>query len=99
MNVETWKLTFKAAPDENGVPMPVRVRRLLKAALRSYRLRCVDIEVFGVGDSGVQIGTTFAMAASPKPDEIDDRSFNSGQGDETSRNIGFRETYYPQNPG
>lgn len=39
---EAWTITFVPAPDENNIPMPVRVRRLLKMALRSCRLRCID---------------------------------------------------------
>lgn len=35
-----WTLTFRAEGD--GPPVEIRVRRLLKAALRTYGLRCVD---------------------------------------------------------
>lgn len=42
-NPEKWTLTFTAAPSEDNPPMCVRIRRLLKAALRSYSLKCVDI--------------------------------------------------------
>jgi len=38
---ELWHFTFKAA-DPGNPPMAVRVRRLLKTALRSHRLQCVD---------------------------------------------------------
>ena len=39
---DRWKLTFQAEGD--GPPVAVRVRRLLKAALRTYRLRCVAVD-------------------------------------------------------
>ena len=38
-------LTFRA--EGGGPPPEIRVRRLLKAALRHYRLRCVAIEATG----------------------------------------------------
>jgi hypothetical protein len=37
---ELWHLTFRAEGD--GPPVAIRVRRLLKRALRSFGLRCVD---------------------------------------------------------
>jgi len=36
---ELWTLTFRVLPD--AVPAAIRVRRLLKTALRRDRLRCV----------------------------------------------------------
>jgi len=39
--MNTWTLIFRAEGD--GPPTAVRVRRLLKAALRAYGLRCVRI--------------------------------------------------------
>lgn len=42
---ELWKLTFRAINRRvaGGVPPEIRVRRLLKKALREFGLRCVDI--------------------------------------------------------
>jgi hypothetical protein len=37
---ELWHLTFRAEGD--GPPVAIRVRRLLKRALRSFGLRCID---------------------------------------------------------
>lgn len=37
-----WTLTFRAEGD--GPPVAVRVRRLLKAALRTYRLRFLAVD-------------------------------------------------------
>lgn len=42
---ETWTLQFSAAGD--GPPLAVRIRRLLKAALRGYGLKCI-----GYGPNG-----------------------------------------------
>lgn len=39
---ERWTITFEDLPDEYGRPMAYRVRRLLKHALRSLNLRCLD---------------------------------------------------------
>jgi hypothetical protein len=39
---EQWTLTFLPLTDE--VPIEVRVRQLLKYALRAQRLRCVKID-------------------------------------------------------
>lgn len=36
-----WTLTFRAEGD--GPPVELRVRRLLKAALRCHGLRCIDV--------------------------------------------------------
>jgi hypothetical protein len=38
---ERYRLTLEALPD-GGAPAPIRLKRFLKAALRSYGLRCVD---------------------------------------------------------
>lgn len=38
---ETWTLTFRAA-DTGDPPTELRIRRLLKAALRQFGLRCID---------------------------------------------------------
>ena len=35
-----WQITFRAEGD--GPPVECRIRRLLKAALRAYGLRCVE---------------------------------------------------------
>ena len=37
---DDWHLTFRA--EGQGPPVAIRVRRLLKAALRSYGLRCIS---------------------------------------------------------
>jgi hypothetical protein len=39
-----YRITFKAQPD--AVPEIVRLRRLLKTALRAYRFQCLAIEEF-----------------------------------------------------
>jgi hypothetical protein len=36
-------LVFRPLPDPEGVPVAVRVRRLLKYALRALRLKCVRL--------------------------------------------------------
>jgi len=36
----TWTLTFRSTP--NSVPEEIRMRRLLKAALRQFGFRCVS---------------------------------------------------------
>ena len=40
---ERWTLVFEA--ENAGPPMTIRIRRLLKAVLRAYGLRCVVAEV------------------------------------------------------
>jgi hypothetical protein len=40
---ETFTLTLRALPDPDDVPAVVRLRRVLKSLLRSYRFRCVDV--------------------------------------------------------
>lgn len=42
---ETWTLAFRDVDHRSPVPLPLRVRRLLKYALRAVGLRCVDIQV------------------------------------------------------
>lgn len=37
----TWTVTLR--PEGDGPPPAIRVRRLLKAALRAYGLRCVAV--------------------------------------------------------
>jgi len=41
---ERFSLTLQALPDPDGVPAIIRLRRVLKYALRVCRLRCVAIE-------------------------------------------------------
>jgi hypothetical protein len=41
--VEVWTLSFK--PEGDGPPAAIRVRALLKRALRSHGLRCTDYRV------------------------------------------------------
>ncbi len=41
---ERYAIVLQAMPDQDGVPTIIRLRRFLKAALRSYRLRCVRCE-------------------------------------------------------
>lgn len=41
MSRERWALVFE--PLDDAVPAPVRVRRLLKYALRGLRLKCVNM--------------------------------------------------------
>jgi hypothetical protein len=45
MPAEIWTLSFRAEGD--GPPVEIRVRRLLKAALRSFGLRCLDYAACG----------------------------------------------------
>ena len=43
---ETFVITLEALPDKPGVssaPAPIRLRQLLKIALRGLRFKCVDI--------------------------------------------------------
>jgi hypothetical protein len=47
---EVWPMTFRA--EGAGPPAAIRVRRLLKAALRGYGLRCVSL----CGPDAVQHG-------------------------------------------
>lgn len=42
-NREQWTLTFEDMPDQHNRPMCARVRMMLKATLRGFRLRCVDV--------------------------------------------------------
>lgn len=44
-SAETWALTVRG--EGYGPSLPIRVRRLLKAALRHYGLRCVGIGIAG----------------------------------------------------
>jgi hypothetical protein len=37
-------ITFRALPDRHDVPVGVRVRQLLRTALRRDRLKCVRVE-------------------------------------------------------
>lgn len=37
-------ITFRPLPDAEEVPVAVRVRRLLRTALRRDRLRCLKVE-------------------------------------------------------
>lgn len=39
---ETWTITFQDMPDPLNRPMAIRIRQLLKIALRGCHLRCVD---------------------------------------------------------
>ena len=39
----TWIFSFQATGD--GPPVEIRVRRLLKAALRGYGLRCINARI------------------------------------------------------
>ena len=40
---ERFRLVIQDAGDRNNVPVMPRLRRLLKAMLRGYGIRCVDI--------------------------------------------------------
>lgn len=48
--VERWTFTFEPLPDE--VPVAVRMRLLLKTALRRLRLKCVGISGERTGTDG-----------------------------------------------
>jgi hypothetical protein len=54
---ERYSIILQAIPDQGGAPAIIRLRRFLKAALRSYRLRCVRIEAL---DSPASPGTDAA---------------------------------------
>ena len=47
MEAERFTLTLQALPNPDGVSAIIRLRRVLKAALRSYGLRCVRCELEG----------------------------------------------------
>ena len=40
---ERWVIVVRAEASESEVPTPIRVRRWLKAGLRGYRLRCMEV--------------------------------------------------------
>ena len=42
MNPDRWTLTFEPLPHD--VPATVRIRHLLKYALRTLRLKCVSVD-------------------------------------------------------
>ena len=44
---ERFTLTLQALPNPDGVSAIIRLRRVLKAALRSYRLKCIRCEPVG----------------------------------------------------
>jgi hypothetical protein len=48
-----YLVTLEALPDENNVPVPIRLRHFLKTALRAYRLRCRRIEQVADGNGAV----------------------------------------------
>jgi len=54
-----YRLTFRSVP--NSVPVALRVRRLLKAALRGYGIRCGREEEI-VESTGAVEGLTKEMA-------------------------------------
>jgi hypothetical protein len=56
-----WTLVFEALPDP--APVAVRVRGLLKRALRSYRLKCVAI-------GGTPPATPTGPAPATSPEEV-----------------------------
>lgn len=41
---ETWTLTFRDARPDSVVPFVIRVRKLLKYALRALGLRCIELK-------------------------------------------------------
>jgi len=41
---DSIRLTFTGVADEHNRPLAIRIRLLLKDALRQYRLRCVSVE-------------------------------------------------------
>jgi len=51
---ERYVLTIQSLPDE--VPAIVRLRRVLKAVLRSHRFRCIEIRPAGDQGSGPRNG-------------------------------------------
>jgi len=57
-----WVLTFKAEGD--GPPVECRVRRLLKAALRAYGLRCLDHRIIGDGGNARDFGASACLDVS-----------------------------------
>ncbi len=66
-----WTLTFRSEGD--GPPIEIRVRRLLKMALRTCRLRCIDVKTAGPHETNGDEQTT------QKPDIGHDPRDNRGQ--------------------
>lgn len=60
--LDTWVLTFTRARGHGEAPTCVRVRRLLKCALRSFGLKCVKV-------SGPPVG--FPHVMEPPADKMD----------------------------
>lgn len=56
--VTHWELVFRAAPGF-AAPLPCRVRRLLKAALRAYGLKCVRARGFDDERARKELGSYF----------------------------------------
>jgi len=56
------------ASDQGDVPAVIRLRRFLKMALRSFRLRCVRVEP-GIGDTSYDrvVGGTAGRKAASHP--------------------------------
>lgn len=61
-NADIWWICLR--PEGDGPPMPIRVRRFLKSALRSYRLRCVCVT--GKAPDGANGSHDYHLADVPK---------------------------------
>ena len=55
-SIPQGKVTIELEAAGIGAPVVCRVRRLLKAALRAYGLRCVRCEFPGVGEPVDKVG-------------------------------------------
>jgi hypothetical protein len=53
---DVWTLTFRREAGHGIAPTSVRVRRLLKACLRSFGLRCTHVSSPSVEDTTKQLG-------------------------------------------
>jgi hypothetical protein len=64
---ERWTLTFEPVPDPQAPPAPIRIRHLLKRALRSFGLRCVNVAPGGALDAEPARGPAGKEVASQRP--------------------------------
>jgi hypothetical protein len=55
--LEQFAVTLQALPAPGGPPAIIRLRRFLKAALRSYGLRCVECREHAPPEAAGRIGT------------------------------------------
>ena len=59
---ETWLISVQA--EGEGPPLPIRIRRFLKSALRQHALRCVNVSaIAGLCDGRTTAGPETAIEA------------------------------------